>query len=714
MPVIGTPHRRRALVAAASKVDFNRTVPFKPEPDSDRLWGYYHALGEVWYVANFKAQAARRLTYYVGRQTEQGQDPEEVTEGPALDAIERVQGPLGDFGDFVAELCPHLTVVGEGYFVEDADEFDVWSSDEMRRASAGATAQRHPDEAEGDPRFKLRVWRSDPQWRHKADSPLRSVQTEADTIILLRNMTQALTRSRLTAKILGIPDELSFASSNPEEEDPDSDPFMNDLIEAIVTSVTDDQSAARFAPLLIRGPGERLGQITEIDLTRDMPEWIGNLTDQSISRLANGLDFPAAMLVGLEDLNHWSAWVVEESTYKQHIDPLVQLILDSLTRGYLWPYLEEARVPNFRDFRFWRDYSDLTARTASVETTLAAKVEGLISDEAARKYLGFNEADAPDEPDEPEEEVVVGLPADRDNVVPGPPLVAAAVPASDLGDIDRRLYTQITEAAQAALDRAMERAGNRIRSEVVGGGGGSGRPAKHPTFAAQIDGHRGRDISLTLGRQVVTETLQLSDDDLVPDGTFNALGERVEAILRRGQEQTHAAAQRLLGTELARNEDAERGWRERARDFLIAALSALALRRLFTPDAKPNPADTGEINDTAVPAGDVFDTLTIAGGGEPAVDPTQPRGLATGQQTEDWIQETGAIREGYVWQHGAPAVPFEPHLNLNGTRFERWTSEVLATPASASWLSTPYMFPGDHRGCQCLAVPIVEVPDELA
>lgn len=764
MTLVGKPSRpQRALVAAASTIEQSAIRPYKPEQDSDELWSLYHQLAEIHYITSFKSNAARRLTYFAGRIADPDQDPEPVDDGPAAEAVEAIQGPIGDIADFVGEFATHLDVVGEAHLVGyDADsEFDVLSSDEYKAASGPQSQAKHQDDVRPitDADLTVRVWRPDPQWRYRADSPLRAVRHECETLILLRNMTQALTRSRLPAKILGIPEELSFQQPNPDTtgtgaETGDDDPFLSDLIKSVVTSVTDDRSAARFAPIFIRGAAEYLDKIKEIDLTRDMPEWLDKLVDQTLRRIASGLDIPAEILLGLADVNHWTAWQVDESAYKQHVDPLVLIILDSLTRGYLWPALEEANVADPRSFVLWRDYSDLTARVASVDSAIAVFDRGGLSVDALRRYTGFNDADRPEvsteipelgkrvdalgaliragfepeasaqllgfgeirhtglppvtvQPSPINEPTGASLPAGPDTQDQGPPPSMVASAALELGQIDRQLFDRISEASQAALDRALERAGNKIVSQLRGGSGT--RSPTHRALAAKISDVPTAEVGLVLGKQVVAQTLQLSDDELIPPGTFDSLGNRIDEILSHGQDQTAKAIEQL-GGKVERNDNRERSWRERARDFLLAVLSGLALSKLFTPDTQPDPATTGEIGSTSVPAGDVFDTLTLAGGGEPAPDPTQPRGLATGAQAQDWLQAGGVVTTGYEWQVGAPKQPFEPHQNLAGTVFERWTSEVLAPPLAAEWLGVSFMFPGDHRGCQCQAVPIVESP----
>ena len=100
-----------------------------------------------------------------------------------------------------------------------------------------------------------------------------------------------------------------------------------------------------------------------IDLTRDLEEWVPEVMERILRQIAIGLDIPAEILTGLADVNHWGQWLIDDSLRLNYVDPLVLDVLDSFTRGYLWPALQAQGVPDFERFLFWRDYSDLTSRT---------------------------------------------------------------------------------------------------------------------------------------------------------------------------------------------------------------------------------------------------------------------------------------------------------------------------------------------------------------
>jgi hypothetical protein len=120
----------------------------------------------------------------------------------------------------------------------------------------------------------------------------------------------------------------------------------------------------------------------------------------AIKRLATNLDIPADVLLGLGDMNHWSAWNVEESGIKIHIAPTAELISFSLTTGYLRPMLKAQDKPltgpNGRPIVVWYDPSEITVRPDRSQSTVAAYDRFEVPGRVLRREAGLSEeADAP-------------------------------------------------------------------------------------------------------------------------------------------------------------------------------------------------------------------------------------------------------------------------------------------------------------------------------
>lgn len=802
MPLLRRETPPPVVLTASGKRILNPADTKSKAPDAASLFDLYHRLGAIRAAMQMKYTAASKITYYPAVKEDPASDPVPVDDGPAVEAYERIRGEAGTFPDFVAELCMQEDVVGEGYLVGlqkgDEEEWDVWSAIEYEkwRKENPAKAKRLDDgDLENATELFYRIWRRDPERGDRPDSPLRAVAPECEQYILFRDVLTSAAQSRLIQPLLAVSNTVDF----PRDPNKPEQTFGDWMLDAIITPVQDPRSAGRIAPIMLEVPNP--GEFASvIDLTRDLPEWITEVMNRVLRQMAIGLDMPSDILAGVADVNHWSAWLIDDGLRLNYVDPMVLNVLGSLSRAYLQPALEGA-VENPEDYVFWRDYSDLTSRAVGAADAFGAYDRGAITTEALRRTIGFTEDDAP-EVMQPAASGTTEMPATSDTVQPGipgeagashfqlmgadeisrlvnaagilirsgfdpeaslaavglPPIehlgllpvtvkdnsqeviqeaIAAsatpvdrepsvfdvalaltaldpivATPGPSLGQIDHRLYTQVSEAAQAAVDRVLERAGAKIRQHLRGNGA-SHRLAQYQMLYGEIDGVDNHDVGVVLGPSI-RETLQLSDEELVTPDLFERFGARVEKILTQGQDDTYRAVQEMTGATPVRDEEQERSFVAAAVSGLIAGLVAFGLRRLFTPTLDPDPAETGEVTQTEIPAALVWDTLTVAGGAEPATGPDQPRGLANGAQTERWIVEVGFQVEERVWTVGAPALPFEPHQRLSGTRFTQWTAEQLKTPLSASWIGVDYMFPGDHRGCQCVAELVVAEAEAVA
>lgn len=59
----------------------------------------------------------------------------------------------------------------------------------------------------------------------------------------------------------------------------------------------------------------------------------------------------------------------------------------------------------------------------------------------------------------------------------------------------------------------------------------------------------------------------------------------------------------------------------------------------------------------------------------------------------------------WTWRTGEPEHPFHPHQRLDGVVFDEgnWRDVLAADDGGADWPGQPWYYPGDHRGCQCVA-----------
>jgi hypothetical protein len=148
-------------------------------------------------------------------------------------------------------------------------------------------------------------------------------------------------------------------------------------------------------PLLVRLPGQYAAAVRHISLATAFDAKILDLRESAIRRLAVGLDLPPEVVLGLADVNHWTAWAVEEGAVKLHVEPKMEVICDALTVGYLRPALAAAGADPDSAV-VWYDASDLRVRPDRSQTSLALYDRGELNGDAARRENGFDDGDAPD------------------------------------------------------------------------------------------------------------------------------------------------------------------------------------------------------------------------------------------------------------------------------------------------------------------------------
>jgi 2'-5' RNA ligase len=304
---------------------------------------------------------------------------------------------------------------------------------------------------------------------------------------------------------------------------------------------------------------------------------------------------------------------------------------------------------------------------------------------------------------------------------PEPVVTAAVIAAGSPGrrhlgarmaGIDERILMRLTVAADAALARALEKAGARLVSRARAG-------AETRALASNV---AATEVGSVFGPALVA-ALGLSDADLLAS-SFDALGAQFDSWVMSAQHEVLALLGGASGLVLSPAQLAAAKARfaiERAAAWVLLAgsLNALAADRLYNPH--PDLPAVGEASTSfAVPAGVVRAALARAGGNEAvrsdgiaagvaAAGLPPVGGVAIGPIGLGLAGEGGAVVDGWEWQVGAPDRPFEPHQDLDGVTFTNFDDEIL-TNLDTFPTDTPRYFPGDHLGCECQAVPVLLTP----
>lgn len=451
-----------------------------------------------------------------------GDDPRATSvQERAAEIVATIAGGAGGQGQMLAAFGVHLSVSGVAWLVvepasDDPDDdvyatWNVYSSDEVRTSQGGIVEVRmgerdwRPLHQNG---LMVKVWKKHPRANWLPDAPTRGVLNVLHEIDLLTKHIQASAQSRLAgAGVLAIPAEATFPSGQspqaPLGADPDDenltapeDEFVDTLIEAMTVPLSDRSSAASVVPLVVKVPGELVDKITHITFATPFDDKVSDLLDSAIRRLALGLDIPPEILTGTGGMNHWSAWQVAEEAITLHIEPLAETVAHALTVGYLRPALEAEGylADEIAEVMVWYDTSDLRTRPDRSKGAVEAYDRLELSAEAMIRELGLSVDDMPDDT-EKRARVLLQFAASAPSLIPvvlqelgmidgaseiveveevepaTPPSLPEA-PADSQGPPSREeelanaavVSAALSAACDVLVKRALERAGNRLRS----------------------------------------------------------------------------------------------------------------------------------------------------------------------------------------------------------------------------------------------------------
>lgn len=351
--------------------------------------------------------------------------------------VERFGGGIGGQARIMKSLTVQLTVPGEGFVIGEQKplddsgieltepEWSVKSGDEIRRKDRGNTkksptrllARIGPGVARPESQYEVRVeenswvplsgesiicrvWNPDDQFHWRALSASLAALPILREIDLYNRRIIADLISRLASNgLLIIPQEATFPV-NPEFKDA-PDPFVAELIDIASKGIKNPGSASAAIPIPIKVPSALVDKFVHLTFAAAFEVGILDARDRAIKRLATTLDMPEEVLTGVTNVNHWTAWQIDESGIKIHIAPTAEIIVDALTKGYLSPTMEVLNIPpvaaDGSRYVIWYDVSELTAKPDLGDAADAAHADGSISDAAYRREKGFSESDAPDE-----------------------------------------------------------------------------------------------------------------------------------------------------------------------------------------------------------------------------------------------------------------------------------------------------------------------------
>ena len=126
----------------------------------------------------------------------------------------------------------------------------------------------------------------------------------------------------------------------------DADAFMASLADAMMAPIEDPSSPSAIVPIVVTAPDDVIDKPRLLTFWSELDAASMGLRNEAIRRFALGMDLPPEQVLGMSGtstgassgtVSHWGAWQVEESTIKLHIEPMLDVIVNALTVGYLRP-----------------------------------------------------------------------------------------------------------------------------------------------------------------------------------------------------------------------------------------------------------------------------------------------------------------------------------------------------------------------------------------
>lgn len=521
-----------SLVASAVRYSGKSARIYQPNRDwQAECYRHYAICGEARFAAKFYGQALSRATLEVSKKTPNG--PTVQTEGPAVDTLDALFNGKDGQAQMLEALGTHLAIAGECYLVgRTVDGEDMWeivSIMEMRVSGAKWTinyGDGFPPVILSDSDVVIRIWVPNPAQRVEADSPFRSLLPILTEIEWLTRHIFAQTQSRLTgAGILFLPQGMSFppppeVDGAPQQTANDADAFMLTLADNMIEPIGDPSSPAATVPIVVTAPDDSIDKAKLMHFWSELDGKALEMRQAAISRFADGMDLPREQVLGMSSnsgtgggnsngVSHWGAWQIEESTIKFHIEPMLELICNALTIGYVRPLTEDGEA--FVTY----NTNKLRLRPDRSVESLELYDRGLLKKEVPVKENGFSPDDMPDDDEfkmwllrkiasgsaTPEQvqaaltllgvELPVTPPAlpEAPRETPQPP---SLVDHPDRPKTPERSDSEppaLLAASDALVWRALERAGNRIRQKA--GVKPPGVPAYSMHTLYQVNGDAG-------------------------------------------------------------------------------------------------------------------------------------------------------------------------------------------------------------------------------
>jgi len=400
-------------------------------------WRFYHCIPELHFAANYVGAACSRVRLFIEGVDKYNRPTGEVDDDDQIAALGQTMfGTQHQQAEALNAIGVNLTVAGECYVVGrsprqfDPDKWYVVSTSSLKRRNGqyAVNLGYGPEELLATSDLLVRLWSPDREYIVRPDSPTQAclnVLAELEELMLFE-FSQI--DSRLAGGgIVWLPAEMSNGPSDASTAPQSADDVFNQMALAAKAARSGRGTAAGVVSQFIEIPGEYIGKMQDKPMRFDseLSDKLKEYKDGALNRLATGMNMPAEILRGMGDVNHISVWSIEESFVKIHIEPMMVLIADGLTKAYLRPLLKAMGKDPLR-YQVSFDTAPLTVRASRLQDTLNLYEKGLVKADTVLLAGNYNVlTDTPTE-EESTERFVRELMLRDPTLIAVPPLVEAA------------------------------------------------------------------------------------------------------------------------------------------------------------------------------------------------------------------------------------------------------------------------------------------------
>lgn len=248
-----------------------------------------------------------------------------------------------------------------------------------------------------------RLYRPHPGRPADPDSPLFAILDLIDELDWIQKVINNIFRQRLLlgGGILGVSNSMLGPDVNPSIATAiagENNAVERALLEQLYANVKSAEDAPAMPPVLFTPRGEKEA-IFYTEIKNELPENITREREAVILRIANSLSIPKEFVTGLGETSHWSAYLIRDLLWSQHIRPLATLLANQITATFLRPALWRLKKAGKFDgdpnkVKLWYQTPTLQQHPDAFEFLMQAYDIGAIGRGPIRRALGIPEEHA--------------------------------------------------------------------------------------------------------------------------------------------------------------------------------------------------------------------------------------------------------------------------------------------------------------------------------